>query len=89
MFKENFSSKITAYLVDYTVAHKRNKRQLLAIPALYENKHRPSQSGRPLCACLNASSTNLCILFKTRKSSLDPSQPNQLTENNEQYIIFR
>ena len=42
-----------------TVAHKCNKRQLLAIPALYENKHRPSESGRPLCACSNASSVEV------------------------------
>ena len=39
----------------YTMAHKCNMRQLLAIPASYKNKS-TSKSGRLLCACLNASS---------------------------------
>ena len=52
----NLSSKITFIYTYYTMAHKCNKQQLLAIPASYENKHRPSESGRPLCDCLNASS---------------------------------
>ena len=43
------------------MANKCNKRQLLAIPASYENKHRPSKSGRPLCACSNASSFSAAI----------------------------
>ena len=39
----------------YTVAHKRSMRQLFAIPASYENKHRPSETRRSWCACSNAS----------------------------------
>ena len=54
--KGNFSSKITFNLAYYTVAHKCNMLQLFAIPASYENKHRPSETGRSVCGCSNASS---------------------------------
>ena len=47
----------------YTVAHKCNIRQLFAIPASYENKHRPSKTGRSLCACLNASCFSAAFFF--------------------------
>ena len=40
----------------YTVAHKCSMRQLFAIPASYENKHRPSETGRSLYTCSNVSS---------------------------------
>ena len=39
----------------YTVAHKSNMRQLLAVAASYENKHCPGETGKSLCARLNAS----------------------------------
>ena len=40
----------------YTVAHKCKKWQLSVILASYENKHHPSERGRPLYACSKASS---------------------------------
>ena len=47
----------------YTMALKCNMQQLFAIPASYENKHRPSETGWSLCACSNASSLSAAIFF--------------------------
>ena len=50
----------------YTKAHKCNMRQPFAIPAWYENKHCPSETGRSVHACSNTSSFFLLFLLFDR-----------------------